>query len=481
MPIRPPGNEAEPAIKVAPPYTTSVGLEVIEHYESLHESVQMDWWQRDWTIDTFGIRVDGSWAAFESALAVQRQNGKGQPADAVELGGLFLLGENLIVHSAHQIKTSREAFNRIGRIVDANDSLTRQIRRVIRSKGEEGFELMDGRRLLFFSRADGSGKGFTGNRIFLDEAQELDGEEMASMAPTMMATIDAQVCYTFTPPRRPGSHVARLRRRARARTDDRTVYHGWENVRGVDLNDMSIYARSNPAYPHRVTQERIEDMRRTIADDELFARECAGIWPRDEEDGWLVIPAEQWEDARDPRSTPNQGPVALACDVLPGREAAAICAAGHRDDGLVHVELTGRDAVPDFRPGVGWAIPRLQAIIARLGDNTPCVTAINDRALADAAEAAGLLVYRPQVRDVTAWCAAFYDAVAGKHVPSRLLRHPGQTQLDDAVRQAEKRNAAGTWAWNQNCVLTAASVAYGALLTPRIHTERPKPFFGAWR
>ena len=454
---------------------SSVGEEVIEHYESLHESVAMDWWQREWTVDTLGVRDDGSWAAFESALNVQRQNGKGSPADAIELGGLFLLGETLIVHSAHQMKTSREAFVRVAKIVDANDELSKHVRRVMRSKGEEGFELMDGRRLMFFSRSDGSGKGFTGNRIFLDEAQELEGEEMASMAPTMMATVDAQVCYTFTPPRRRGSHVARLRRRAKARTDDRTIYYGWENPRGTSLDDLAAYAAANPAYPHRITRERIEDMRRAIGDDELFARECMGIWQFEDEDGWLVISEQLWEDGRDPLSEPKNV-LALACDVLPDRAAAAICAAGHRADGLLHLELTGKDGVADYLPGAGWAVPRLQEIVANLGRGSrPCVVVVNDQAVAEAAANAGLTVYRPQVRDVAAWCGQFFDEVAGPHAPARRLRHRGQVQLDSAVALAEKRPMSGGFGWLQNPVLTAASLAVGGLLTPRIHQVSRQP------
>lgn len=480
LPMRLPGSGyVEPQIKRVPLYVESVGLEAIEHYESLNEIVELDWWQRDFIMDALGVRRDGSWAAFEAALAVQRQNGKGQPTDVIELAGLFLLGEDLISHSAHQMKTSREAFTRVCKIVEGTASLSRQVRRVMRSKGEEGFELMDGRRLMFFSRSDGSGRGFTGNRVVLDEAQVLDGERMADIVPTMAATIDAQVIYTFTPPRGSGSHVAALRRRAKAGTDDRTVYYGWENPRGTTLDDPDALARANPAYPHRITAERMADMRRTINDDELFARECIGIWPRDEKDGWLVIARELWKDGYDAAST-AQDPVALAVDVLPDRSATAIAAAGHREDGLINVELTGRDGLADYRPGVGWAVPRLLEIVAELGEHRPCVVVVNDRGVAEAAEAAGLEVFRPQVRDVAAWCGQFFDLIAGPHAPSRRLRHSGQDQLDEAVAAAVKRPCAGAWAWSQNAVLTAASLAVGALLTTRIHVQ-PQAFFGAWR
>ena len=467
----------EPQIRRVPPYSESVGVEAVEHYESCSEIVPLDWWQREWVVDTLGVRRDGTWAAFEAALAVQRQNGKGQPTDVIELAGLFLFGELLVVHSAHQMKTSREAFRRIAKIVEGTASLSRKVRRVMRSKGEEGLELMDGRRLMFFSRSDGSGRGFSGQRNVADEGQELDGEEMATIVPTLAAQLDAQIIYTFTPPRRSGTHVAALRRRAIAGTDDRTVYWGWHNERPADprayallLDDPEAYARANPAYPHRITAERMADMRRAINDDELFGRECLGFWPEDEADGWLVIPRGPWSDAHDSLSVPRE-PVAIGVDVLGDRSAAAIGAAGHRVDGRSHIEVTGRDGQWDYRPGVGWVLPRLRQV----EENQPCVLVINDWLLAEAAEQAGLTVYRPQVRDVAAWCGAFYDAVAGPHVESRNLRHRGQEVLDDAVRVAAWRPAGGARAWSQNPVLTAVSLALGSLHTPRVHRRSRMP------
>jgi hypothetical protein len=44
---------------------------------------------------------------------VPRQNGKGTILEARELAGLFLLGERLLIHSAHEQDTSLEHFRRL--------------------------------------------------------------------------------------------------------------------------------------------------------------------------------------------------------------------------------------------------------------------------------------------------------------------------------------------------------------------------------
>jgi hypothetical protein len=48
---------------------------------------------------------------------VPRQNGKGEVLMARELFGLFELGERLIIHTAHEFKTSAEHFHRLEAVV----------------------------------------------------------------------------------------------------------------------------------------------------------------------------------------------------------------------------------------------------------------------------------------------------------------------------------------------------------------------------
>ena len=166
--------------------------------------------------------------------------------------------------------------------------------------------------------------------------------------------------------------------------------------------------------------------------------------------------------------------MALAVDVLPDRSWACIGAAGHRADGLRHVEVTGRLDAPDYQPGTTWVVPRLLRIVQA---HRPCVVAINDRAVADAAEAAGLQIHRMSVPEVASACGVFYEAVAGLDIASRRARHPGDEILDSAVQAAVKRpvGTGGGWAWQQNCVVTAVSMALAALERPQIHVQQRSP------
>src|SRR4051812_15158094 len=118
-------------------------------------------------------REEPRWAAFEVGLIVSRQNGKGSILEARELAGLFLYGERLIIHSAHQFDTSKEAFERILTLIEGTPELRAEVSRISRSHGEEGVELRNGQRLRFRTRTKGGGRGFTCDTLMLDEAMYL--------------------------------------------------------------------------------------------------------------------------------------------------------------------------------------------------------------------------------------------------------------------------------------------------------------------
>src|SRR6187551_1602109 len=81
----------------------------------------LDAWQQ-WVLDIgLGERPDGKWASFQNTVVVARQNGKDEIFVALGLGWLFLTGERLIGHSAHEYKTAMEAFRRIVGLIENTD------------------------------------------------------------------------------------------------------------------------------------------------------------------------------------------------------------------------------------------------------------------------------------------------------------------------------------------------------------------------
>ncbi|MEU4590010.1 hypothetical protein [Micromonospora aurantiaca (nom. illeg.)] len=459
-----------PRLELVPECSSTAALEAIDLARSV--GLGLDPWQKHILNGGLGERADGMWASFLVTVIVQRQNGKGGVTEALELAGLFLWGERKIVHSAHRLDTTGAAFQRVRNLIDGSDDLTRRVKRITASDGEQFVELMTGARLEFRTRGNTGGRGLTGDRLILDEALELTGEQMAALLPILLAIPNAQVWATSTVPKFADHYLCGVRSRARA-GEARRAYFEWGADKGSRLDDPAQLAAANPALGIRISLERLADLRTELGD-ELFARECMGIWPENDADEWRVIPKAAWLGQRDPSATMTGRP-AYGVFVPPDRSYAAIAAAGQRAEGGWLVEVTGNpEHGLDFRPGTRWIVGRLK----ELERHQPCAVVIDDKAVADAAEQAGLIVHRPSVGDVVTGCQLLYDGVAGD---TRDTWHLGQQELTDAVAGADTRPVGNSWAWNRAnptadiCTLGAGSLALLGARTPRLHRPSRRP------
>ena len=442
-----------PRIETVPPYVASSGPEAIELAASA--GLLLDPWQQHALTVGLGEDADGRWAAFECAVTVSRQNGKGSIIEARELAGLFLLGEDLIIHSAHEFKTAIEAFRRIESLIVNTDHLRKRVARVRRTTGEEAIELLTGQRLRFLARSGGSGRGFTGNCVILDEDMILGDDAMGALMPTMAAVDDPQVWYLGSAGIGPQSvQLARLRRRALAAVesgepDPSMVYLEWSinpHVKECATNCTDhddplapeSVAKANPALGYRLTLEHTERERRTMGP-EIFGRERLGVgdYPDEEGDTWSVIGKDAWEALVDGESQP-EGPYSFAIDTTPERSHTSICVAG-RSGSVVHVEMI------ENRPGTQWVLDRAAELHERwkprcwvIDPSSPAGSFIKELE-----ERLDVEVVQPRARDVAQATGQFYDAV----ISQQLVHIGGQAPLTIALAGARKRDLGEAWAW----------------------------------
>jgi hypothetical protein len=88
-----------------------------------------DPWQSWFLTQALGTLPDATWASTDVGLVVSRQNGKGTILEIRELGGLFVLGEELLIHTAHEFKglsvdtlvlTANRSWTTMGDLTDAD-------------------------------------------------------------------------------------------------------------------------------------------------------------------------------------------------------------------------------------------------------------------------------------------------------------------------------------------------------------------------
>jgi len=149
-------------------------------------------------------RADGSWAAFEVGVVTPRQNGKNFILEVIQLAAIYLFGDRTLTHSAHKFDTSVEHFNRLRELFENTPELSPLLlprdRSFITANGKEHIRLNTGQRILFKARYRGSSRGFTGDKVFLDEAYDLPPAAMGATIPTLSTRPGAQVYYTSSAP-----------------------------------------------------------------------------------------------------------------------------------------------------------------------------------------------------------------------------------------------------------------------------------------
>lgn len=435
-----PRGDQRPRVASVPPRVATSGDEAIELANSY--GLILDPWQEFLLRESLGERANGKWSAFEVGVLVARQNGKGGFAEARELAGLFLFGERLILHSAHEFKTAQEAFLRTKSYFDNYDSLRKRVRNIRTSHGEEGIELIGGQRLRFVARSRSSGRGFTGDCIFLDECQELSKLAIGALMPTLSARPNPQVIYTGTVPGplNDAEHFTNIRDRGRAGNDPDLAWFEWNptsdpvEIANIDVADESLWPMSNPAMGYRISLAHTRRELRSMGKIE-FGRERLSLWP--DGDAGAAIPAKSWADCEDPDSGFNGDPM-FGIDVPRDRSHAAIGCAGLRDDGPVHVEIV------EYKRGTDWVVERMGELIDEHGGKVVVDPGSTAGSLLADLEEAGIPVMTTAARDYAQACGQFYDAV----VQGRL-RHMGDLDLDIAVAGTTKRDLGDAWAWNR--------------------------------
>ena len=164
----------------------SRGGDLIDLAASL--GVELMEWQKFALIHTHKFKPDGRWASPTNCIVVARQNGKSFLQQIRILGGLFLWDEPLQIGQAHTLNTSLEQFRQMMWTIEANESLSKQVKKVRLNHGAEEIETKMGTR--FMVRAGGSAaRGISRpSTIHLDELLRMNNmDSFASLRYTLMA------------------------------------------------------------------------------------------------------------------------------------------------------------------------------------------------------------------------------------------------------------------------------------------------------
>jgi hypothetical protein len=426
-------------------------------------------WQRDGLDLMLSTRPDGKWACYEYAEWVARQQGKGVLGEARVVLGLLVYSED-ITWSAHLYPTALQAFRRIRSIfrslgvstVKASEEtidIDGVVLKVWNSNTERGFERLDnGKRILFFARSSGGLRGFSPDVNVIDEAFAYTSEQQDAIAPTLIAKANAQTIYLSSPPLdgESGEVMYSLKKRAESGNAKRLGYRDWglagllDDIDKIDIEDHALWALTCPGLNRgRVTLETIEALcpPQGSMTRKGFGREVLGLWPK-QIIGGGAIDMGAWNGLMLDRESRREGDVAIAVDIAPERDYAAIGLYGLRRDGLGHVQIV------DYRPGTDWLVDRIAVWLKELD---PIAVAMG-KATADSLEVdlGKRGIKRPDDKDapkrgdlaVASWSEM--SAATGQFLDAAkqaTFRHAGQSELDSSVAGAKTKLNADSLVW----------------------------------
>lgn len=472
-----PGSFPPPRISYAPESCGTLGPAIVEAARSV--DIPLDGHQEYVLNTASGIRpryTTNHWAATQVGWSEPRQNGKSNTLLARTVGGILVLGEKQIIHSAHEVKTAMGSYQALKDLCLNYDVLSRRVKKIVSGNGREAILFKGGPDVSYMARTTGSGRGFSASTVLLDEAQQLSFAIFAAILPTLSAVRNSQVWMTGTPPDTKvmnGEVFTRLRLQALGKTHPRLAFIEWSGgpekgqEKTFDASDPENWMRANPACPDRISLETIEDEFNAM-DEDTFRRDRLGEWDDDGAD--TVIPLVPWEQAADEGLTLVHDLV-VAIDTSPNRSTTSVVLAGLTADRKKRgIRLVARGG------GTDWVMPLVRKIVH---ENEGVRAVVIDSA-SPASSMIEILQQRFQVRvtslqtrHMAMACGQAYDGfVNGDYL------HDGSTEMTAAMLGSAKRDLQDSWGLSRkraevdiSAFVAGVLALYGVALKK---VERPK-------
>lgn len=440
--------------------------EISEYVEA--SGTELDPWQGNVLHTSFLVRGELS-AAFTVAVCAPRQNGKNGITEMRELVGAHLLGEEMIIHTAHLADTSKEAFRRLDDIIDANEWMSRDVRHIWRQNGHEAIEFRNGSRIRFRTRTRGGGRGFSAPVVVFDEAMFLPTVSLSAILPVISAQPNPQVWFVGSAvdqaTMEDGVEFARVREQALNGNASRLAYFEWsldydtpEDV--PDDLDLEAVSATNPAFGRRIMVDFIEaEHQRLGPRARAVERYGVGDWPDTDGVEPTLIDLKEWAAVAEDDAL-LVDPICVSFDVSPERQSS-VAFAGRNDRGVMQIQISRSDG------GTGWLTDHLTDVyrdheVAEI----VCDGFGPAAAIARKADEAGIKVRLLDSGDYGKACGMFVDAVG-----EQTIRHLGQPELDSAVKGAKARPLVDRWAWSRTKSTVNISPLVAATLAHLSATE----------
>lgn len=446
-------NEAKPQYSISPNYAYSDGEDAC--FFSSQYGLLLDDWQASVLTCWLGRREDDKFSSPTCGISVPRQNGKNAIVEVRELYGICACGE-AILHTAHELKTARMAFERLRDFFTSDEypDLSRLVDKISNGNGKEEIRLKNGGVVKFSARSSGSNRGFTADTIIYDEAQHLTDEQQQAISPANVAgnLANPQEIYLGTPPipSLPSERFRTIRNNALNGIDKECTWHEWsvEDIpdKTTSPDELVKLARLvNPALGIRIDERNIRSKALTMALDG-YAREHLGWWSK--EFTCVAITEKMWDETFiKPSDVPTDGIVTFGVKFSSDGVHVAISACRRTKDKMCHVECIHSTTVAD---GLTWMIdffcePERKKKTSAIAIDGKNGTGVLANALLQYYPRKAVLL--PSTKGVVDASVMFENGLRDHEVTHTNDKDGNQDELDNSALTATKRRIGGEGGW----------------------------------
>ena len=393
-----------------------------------------------------------------------------------QLAGMFIFGEGVQTHTAHEAQTASKAQVALAQRILATPALAEYIEGYDGDKDQSikdisGFRLGNGKQIKAVFRVNGKrqervidyiartgtgGRGFTGDVLYLDEAFAIKEAEMGALLPTLRAKSlvgNPQVWVTSSAGMADSVYLESLRRQGLEGSDPTLAYFEWsaddETIRDEDDPiewDRDEWYRSNPSLGYLVSEDHmakeIQQLSETSNGVEELRRELLGIWSTGA--GKPIFNLGTWMNRKSTEEKIKLDKPCFAVDVSPDRSGASITVTGQHNGKYVTRVLYDDE-------GTGWVPGRLKSLVLEgvsKGDGKIPILAIGNSAaqsLESEFKKERLNVRWISTAQYAQACGNIYDMIY-----QDTMSHTGQPVLTNAVMALRRKDkGAGLFVWDK--------------------------------